>query len=171
MEPDGLWAYCGGFSEEGGKYRASIFRFNLADGVPREQRRTNFTIAGERIEVYAYGQIPTDIDQAPLRSIAVYGGSIYVTDSYGGRVIEYDKVTGVYQAQIPNLPFACGFTISPSGEIWVAHNTENGNLSVFSPRSLCLRRLFSKPARFMPSACKAIFWQSGCEPKALTLMG
>ena len=122
VEPDGSWAYGGGSSENGGQYRASVFRFNLADGIPPEQRRVAFTTAGERIEVYAYGQIPAGVDQTPLNSIAVYGGSIYVTDSYGGRVLKYDKVTGVLQSQITGLPGACGLTISPSGVIWVGHD-------------------------------------------------
>ena len=33
----------------------------------------------------------------PLISIAVQGGSLYVTDAIGGRILKYDKVSGNHQ--------------------------------------------------------------------------
>jgi DNA-binding beta-propeller fold protein YncE len=105
VEPDGSWAYttnAGGDRSKGQGY-AYIYRINLAPNIPREQRRTNFTTAGDHIAVISAAARSGDGDQEPLHSIAVAGPSIWVTDSKGGRVIKYDKVTGVQQQVITAL--------------------------------------------------------------------
>lgn len=128
IEPDASWAYTTGSSGEGNptKMRARIWRFNLAPGIIFEERRTDFTSAGYAITVYDYGQIPSrpdPADQEPLHSIALAGGSLWVTDAYGGRLLKYDKVSGVQQQVITGLPNARGLTIDGSGNLWVAFNT------------------------------------------------
>ena len=48
----------------------------------------------------------------PLISAETYGTGVYCTDAGGGRVLEYNKTTGVFVRQITGLPLACGIAIN-----------------------------------------------------------
>ena len=66
----------------------------------------------------------------PLVSIVVTGGSLYVTDALGGRILRYDKVSGNHQQTISGIPVACGLAIASDGKIWVGH--EHTKVSVYN---------------------------------------
>lgn len=130
VEPDGTFAYCTGFSGQGTpeQTRVAIWRFSLAVGLQPWERKTNFTSAGADLIVYDYGAIPTsDPDPQCLHSIAVSGSSLWVTDSFGNRLLKYDKVSGSLQGSITGLPDARGLTIAANGDIWVAHSVNKVN--------------------------------------------
>jgi hypothetical protein len=125
VDPDGSFAYVtnAGGNRTNSEAYAWIYRINLAQGLNHDQRRTDFTSAGNHIAVYNSGQIPsTDPDFEPLHSIAVSGGSFWVSDAKGGRLIKYDKVSGVQQQIITGVPNARGLTIDQSGNLWVGCN-------------------------------------------------
>ena len=121
VDADGSWAYCtGSYTNNERQSKSAIFRFTLAPGVPRQDRDIPFTVAGQEILLYDFGSIPLDApDQEPLHSIAVSGGSFWVTDSHGGRILKYDKVSGVKQQEIGGLPKARGLAIDKNGNILV----------------------------------------------------
>ena len=128
VEPDGSWAYTAGFSLDYGttppRQQTYIYRINLALGMDRNARRTDFTTAGHHIQTYAYGDIAGEpISGGPLHSIQIAGSSIWVSDSYGNRLIKYDKVSGVQQQVITSIPGARGLVIDASGNLWVGCNT------------------------------------------------
>jgi hypothetical protein len=128
VEPDASWAYTTGSSIDQGKMRARIWRFNLGPNLNPDQRRTDFTTAGQQITVYDYGQIPTSgADQEPLHSIALSGSFLWVTDAFGARLLKFDKVSGVQQQVVTGLPNARGLTIASNGDIWVGHSGNKVN--------------------------------------------
>ena len=119
VEPDGSWAYITTHSDDRGvSWRASIWRINLSTN-----QKVNFTTAGERIAVYEYGQLPSPprelSHRQPLRGIVVRGGSIWVTDLFAGRVVEYDKVSGVFKSEQSGFPGAIGLGFQADGTLVV----------------------------------------------------
>lgn len=127
VEQDASWAYMVGFFPDYGssppRSKTCVYRINMAPGLDRFQRRSPFTTAGDHIETYSIGDIPTTgADQNPLHSISIAGNSLWVTDSYGNRLIKYDKVSGVQQQVITGIPGARGLAIDASGNLWVGCN-------------------------------------------------
>ena len=88
---------------------------------------TGYPSAGYPTPAFPSGASAADIDVmgTPLHSIAVSGGSIYVTDALGGRILKYHKVTGTYQQTINNVPLARGLVVAPDGKIWVGSQHTN----------------------------------------------
>jgi hypothetical protein len=125
VETDGTFAYVSGWRGDSTHYTQSIFRINLGAGLQPEARRTDFTSAGHHIEVYtdsAGGSTPA------LTGLAVQGTDLYVTDSFGGRVLRYHKTTGALQQTYAGYVNARAVCVNPNdNKIWVAH--ENGKLS------------------------------------------
>ena len=109
VEPDGSYAYVTGYGGADVNDRAnikfSVYRIALTGSAPGV---ANFSSAGRSITVYNGGaQYPAnataadiDVMRVPLISVALRGGSIYVTDALGGRILKYDKVSGSLQQQI-----------------------------------------------------------------------
>jgi hypothetical protein len=148
VEPDGSWAYVTGAADSHDRSKAcfSIYRVNMAPGLYEWERTVNFTQQGRRIKVYdgsnpgypnsgapnypGWATAPDkEVMKEPLISIAVQGGSLYVTDALGGRILKYDKVSGNHQQTIGGLPVACGLAIAQDGKIWVGH--EHTKVSVY----------------------------------------
>lgn len=137
VEPDGSRAYVTGYGEADVNDRAnikfSLFRINLTNSTVED-----FTQAGRRVRIhdgnvpYPAGATAADIEvmKVPLISVALLGGSVYVTDSLLGRVLKYDKNSGVLQQEITGIPLACGLAVAPDGRIWVGH--EHTKVSVYS---------------------------------------
>jgi Chitobiase/beta-hexosaminidase C-terminal domain/Divergent InlB B-repeat domain/FlgD Ig-like domain len=149
IEPDGSYAYVTGASDSGDRTKAffGIYRITMATGLSTSERTVNFTQQGRCIKVYD-GSNPgypnsgppnypvwataadKEVMKEPLISISVLGGSIYVTDAVGGRILRYDKISGNHQQTIGGLPVACGLAIAPDGKIWVGH--EHTKVSVYN---------------------------------------
>ena len=111
VEADGSYAYVTGYGDsltDRTKSKFSIWRISLAPGLGENERVVNFTQQGRSIKVYdgnvgGYPSagyptpaIPEDATEAdrevmtvPLISIAIHGGSLYVTDALGGRILQY----------------------------------------------------------------------------------
>jgi sugar lactone lactonase YvrE len=144
VEPDGSLVYVSGYQDlnERSKSKFSIWRVRMHDGKgdPREfdPRVENFTEAGRCIKVYdGDAEFPADATEAdkdlmtmPLVSLAVRGDTLYATDSLKGRVLLYDKASGVLKGEIP-VSRACGLAVAPDGKIWVGHDF--AKVSVFNP--------------------------------------
>ena len=139
VEPDGSYAYVTGYGGADVNDRASIkfsiFRIGLTGSSPGV---VDFVSAGRSITVYAgNAQYPAnataadiDVMRVPLISVALRGGSIYVTDALGGRILKYDKVSGVLQQQIMGIRAACGIAVASDGRIWVGR--DHTRVSVYS---------------------------------------
>lgn len=158
VEADGSFAYVTGYADsltDRTKSKFSVWRINLAPQLSEGQRVVNFTQQGRSIKVYdgSAGGYPSagyptpeypanateadkDVMRVPLISIAVQGGSLYVTDAIGGRILKYDKVSGNHQSTIGGVPVACGLAIASNGNIWVGH--EHTKVSVYSPAGVRL---------------------------------
>ena len=158
VEADGSYAYVTGYGDsltDRTKSKFSIWRISLAPGLGESERVVNFTQLGRSIKVYdgnvgGYPSagyptpaIPADATEAdsevmrvPLISIAIHGGSLYVTDALGGRILQYDKVSGEHQRTIGPIPLACGLAIAQNGNLWVGH--EHTKVSVYSPAGVRL---------------------------------
>ena len=66
--PDGAgnqYAYATAYQFEPGGGRFTIYKINMKPGMHRNDRRTNFTTAGERIIVYDEGSYPYPHDDRP----------------------------------------------------------------------------------------------------------
>ena len=131
VDDDGSWAYCTGAYSENSQTRTAIMRFTLAPGVHRQDRDVPFTVVGQDILVYDFGSIPPGADQGPLHSIAVAGESFWVSDSYGGRALKFNKTTGVKEQEIADLPGARGLTVDSKGNLWVGYDGDK--VRSFSP--------------------------------------
>ena len=149
VEPDGSYAYVTGTSDsdDRSKSRFTIYRVSMAPGLYESERTINFTQQGRCIKVYD-GNNPgypdsgppnypgwataadKEVMKEPLVSIVVKGGSLYVTDALGGRILKYDKVSGNHQQTISGIPVACGLAIASDGKIWVGH--EHTKVSVYN---------------------------------------
>ena len=149
VEPDGSYAYVTGVSDsdDRSKSRFSIYRVSMVPGLYESERTINFTQQGRCIKVYD-GNNPgypnsgppnypgwataadKEVMKEPLVSIVVKGGSLYVTDALGGRILKYDKVSGNHQQTISGIPVACGLAIASDGKIWVGH--EHTKVSVYN---------------------------------------
>src|SRR5258708_5110419 len=71
----------------------------------------------------------------PNHSLAITGNSLWVTDSIGNRLIQYDKNTGNQISSI-NVPLANGVAIDSGGNLWVgsAHSV----VQTYSPSGALL---------------------------------
>ena len=138
VEQDGSYAYCSGYMG----YPADPSRTNLTFAVWKINLNTytltNFTSTGPSIVIYngtvSYPAGSTLADQhdmeVPIHSLAITGNSLWVTDSIGNRLIQYDKNTGNQISSI-NVPLANGVAIDSGGNLWVgsAHSV----VQVYSP--------------------------------------
>ncbi|HET9523660.1 MAG TPA: FlgD immunoglobulin-like domain containing protein [Terrimicrobiaceae bacterium] len=140
VEPDGSYAYVTGYGgadiNDRANIKFSVYRIALTGSAPGV---VNFTSAGRSITVYnGNAQYPAnataadiEVMRVPLISVALRGGSLYVTDSLGGRILKYDKVSGLLQQQITGVRVACGVAVASDGRIWVGR--DHTRVSVYSP--------------------------------------
>ena len=129
VEPDGSYAYVTGYQEinDRAKAKFGIWRIKLAGGKGNSKVE-DFSTAGRAIWVYdGDAQISDDVSakdrelmSMPLLSLAVSGETLYATDALKGRLLLFDKKSGVLKQEIP-LPLACGIAVAPDGKIWAGH--------------------------------------------------
>ena len=158
VEADGSYAYVTGYGDsltDRTKSKFSIWRISLAPGLGENERVVNFTQQGRSIKVYdgnvgGYPSagyptpaIPEDATEAdrevmtvPLISIAIHGGSLYVTDALGGRILQYDKVLGRAPKVDRSGSLGVRLAIAQNGNLWVGH--EHTKVSVYSPAGVRL---------------------------------
>ncbi|MGC8666948.1 MAG: hypothetical protein ACP5VE_02365 [Chthonomonadales bacterium] len=146
---DDRYLYCsvGGWASTPWNSRQQIQRFRRSDGV--EAPFTGTGLVDGHIQVWEWpehhipagtGEADTNLLRHPLRSLAVSGNDLLVADALGGRVLRFEKDTGM-QVGAFSVPLPLALTVRRDGTIWVAH--EHRRISVYSPAGSFLKEPFT----------------------------